>query len=369
MENNDDVLVEPPLYFGQDHIFDLIFHPKTNILACGMITGQVNILSYDSENVIEVGKYEHHKQSCRSIDFSIDGQNLATCSKDKSIAVLDCNGKLISHITKAHKDSVNVVKYLPNNLLASGDDEGTVKLWDLRISSPNVITYEEQAETITDFTYSESSSFLLSTSVDGTLAVYDLKKSNTSKEKLYALSDCLEEDLLSVVIVKDSRFVLCSTNEGRIFVFKWDWFGDCKDRIVGHPNSIDSMIKIDENTVLTGSEDGILRGVSIYPNKIVALLGQHSEDDEHFPIQKISVSHCKNFAASCSHDSSIKFYEIRDFVNKRKNLNKEDIMDLDKINFEDGGGRVKGKEMDLEQDDEDFEDEDSEEEEEKNRKS
>ncbi len=185
----------------------------------------------------------------------------------------------------------------------------------------------------------------------------------------------MEEDLYSVCIVKDNRFVLASSNEGCIFIFKWDWFGDCKDRLIGHPNSIESMVKLDENTVLTGSEDGILRGVGVYPNKILACLGQHSEDDEHFPIQKLALSHCKNFVASCSHDSSIKFYEIVSFLKKRRNLKNEDLLDLDQLQLVDGGGRVKGKkkmEMEEENNDEDFEDEDSdegdeeEEEEEKN---
>ena len=45
-----------------------------------------------------------------------------------------------------------------------------------------------------------------------------------------------------------------------------------------------NKIKLDEHTVLTGSEDGNLRGVSIYPSKIISILGNHSEDDEHFPI-------------------------------------------------------------------------------------
>lgn len=180
----------------------------------------------------------------------------------------------------------------------------------------------------------------------------------------------MEEDLHSVCLVKDNRFVLVSSNEGCIFIFKWDWFGDCKDRIVGHPNSIESMIKLDENTVLTGSEDGILRGVGVYPNKIISCLGQHSEDDEHFPIQKLALSHCKNFVASCSHDSSIKFYEIVSFLKKRSNLNQDDLLDLDKLNLVDGGGRVKNKKMEMEEEDDDendddFEDEDSDEEEEK----
>lgn len=39
--------------------------------------------------------------------------------------------------------------------------------------------------------------------MDGTLAVYDLRKSNNSDSKLYALSDGMEEDLLAVTLIKD----------------------------------------------------------------------------------------------------------------------------------------------------------------------
>jgi hypothetical protein len=72
---------------------------------------------------------------------------------------------------------------------------------------------------------------LLSTSYDGTLGVYDLRKDPSSKERLYALSDCLEEDLLAIQLIKGGKFVLTSTSQGNIFVFKWDYFGDCQDII------------------------------------------------------------------------------------------------------------------------------------------
>ncbi len=60
-----------------------------------------------------------------------------------------------------------------------------------------------------------------------------------------------------------------SSAEGTLYFFKWDWFGDCSDRLVGHSASVDSIVKLDENSLLTGCEDGKLRGVSIFPNKIV----------------------------------------------------------------------------------------------------
>lgn len=87
------------------------------------------------------------------------------------------------------------------------------------------------------------------------------------------MSDNLEEDLTSLAIMKYGKKVAVSTSEGNIALFSWDWFGDFKDRIKGHPNSIDTMIKYDEDTLITGSEDGLIRAVSVLPNKIIAILG------------------------------------------------------------------------------------------------
>eukprot|EP01015_Nassula_variabilis_P021686 TRINITY_DN3890_c0_g1_i6.p3 TRINITY_DN3890_c0_g1~~TRINITY_DN3890_c0_g1_i6.p3 ORF type:complete len:103 (+),score=23.63 TRINITY_DN3890_c0_g1_i6:155-463(+) len=77
------------------------------------------------------------------------------------------------------------------------------------------------------------------------------------------------------------------------------------------------MVKVDENTVLTGAEDGFLRGVGIQPNKILKVLGKHADEDENFPVQSVAVSRCKRFAATTSHDYSIKFYDIAQFVDQR----------------------------------------------------
>ncbi len=123
--------------------------------------------------------------------------------------------------------------------------------------------------------FSSEHNMLLSSSNDGHLGTFDLKKG-----QLYAMSDNFEEDLTGVLICKNGKKVLTSTSEGTINIFSWDWFGDCNDRIVGHPNSIDTMIKYDEDTVITGSEDGLIRGVSVLPNKIVALLSDPTDQDE-----------------------------------------------------------------------------------------
>lgn len=70
-----------------------------------------------------------------------------------------------------------------------------------------------------------------------------------------------------------------NSSEGAILLFKWDWFGNCKDRMLGHPNVIDAMIKVNEHTLISGSEDGFVRGLSIHPNKVVKIIGEHEEGE------------------------------------------------------------------------------------------
>ena len=94
------------------------------------------------------------------------------------------------------------------------------------------------------------------------------------------MSDNFEEDLTSVVLMKKKTKVLTSTSEGIINLFTWDYFGDCNDRITGHPGAIDTMIKYDEDILITGCEDGQIRAISVLPNEIVAVLGEPNDPGE-----------------------------------------------------------------------------------------
>jgi hypothetical protein len=46
------------------------------------------------------------------------------------------------------------------------------------------------------------------------------------------------------------------------------------------------MIKYDEDTLITGCEDGLIRAVSVLPNRISAILGDplDADEEEIFPI-------------------------------------------------------------------------------------
>jgi hypothetical protein len=75
--------------------------------------------------------------------------------------------------------------------------------------------------------------------------------------------------------MKDGKYIVCPSSESSIVVFKRDNIINYCDRIQGLPGSVDCVLKINENTLLSGSEDGFVRGVGFKPNKIVQTIGQH----------------------------------------------------------------------------------------------
>lgn len=301
---------EPPDIYLDEHIMDVKFSPAANVLALGQITGEVRLYTYSEKSTKEALKFDYHGESCRQVVFSPDGNLLYTSSADGSIGVIS-NGKLEGRLAGAHACPVNSLLHVENNaVIASGDDDGTVKLWDLRQAAGPamgcVMTIDEHEDTVMDMALNPEGNMLLTASNDGHMGVFDLRKGG----QLYAMSDNFEEDLTAIVVCKYGRKVLVSTSEGTVNVFSWDWFGDCNDRIVGHPNSIDTMIKFDEDTVITGSEDGLIRAVSVLPNKIIALLGDPTDQDEVFHIQKVALSHDKCLLASISLDDIVKIVDV-----------------------------------------------------------
>ena len=130
-----------------------------------------------------------------------------------------------------------------------------------------MIEFKEHEGTITDMAYHEENKMLLCSANDGMLGVFDLRK-----PALYAMSDSFGEDMTGLCLVKSNTKVIMSSSSGVMNLFSWDWFGDCNDRIVGHPNSIECMVKYDEDTVITGGEDGLVRAISVLPNRILAIL-------------------------------------------------------------------------------------------------
>ncbi|XP_053574577.1 LOW QUALITY PROTEIN: WD repeat-containing protein 55 [Bombina bombina] len=280
----------------------IAFHPSKDIIAVGDIDGDVFVYSYscmEGENK-ELWSSGHHLKSCRDSAFSIDGQQLFTVSKDKSVHILNVEeGKLVKRISKAHDSAINSLLLIDENIFATGDDSGMLKVWDLR-RDVAFMEMKNHEEYISDMAIDQNKKMLLTTSGDGTMGVFNIKR-----RRFELLSEFQNGDLTSVAIMKRGKKVVCGSSEGSVYLFNWNGFGATSDRFAVKAESIDCMIPITDNIVCTGSTDGIIRAINILPNRVVGSVGQHPGE----PIEQLAKSRDGRLLASCAHDQKVKFWD------------------------------------------------------------
>jgi hypothetical protein len=292
----------------KEQVFDVAFHPQHDLLAAAIVDGSIELWQHVSSSSASTKhnlrqKIHHHSGSCRAIEFTSGGEKLYSASADKSWQVIDAQGKLISNKTNAHESALNKIRLMNETFFASGDDKGVVKLWDSRqpTSSSEVMSWDAHTDFIADFDFCEELHTLVSASGDATLGVYDIRN-----QKHFYRSDDQESELHCVRIIKDNKKVLCGTQDGVMLSFNWGQWGDCSDRFPGHPETVDCMWKIDENTVVTGSSDGFIRVIGVMPNKILGVIGDH----KGFPVENIKPNRDNTILASIAHDEKIRLWDV-----------------------------------------------------------
>jgi WD repeat-containing protein 55 len=277
-----DIQTAPDDIECSEQVFDVDFHPTRNFLAAGLIDGEVDIFQYglqDSNKLM--AKLNHHTSSCRGVSFSPSGDALYSISSDMSLVAVDSVGTAVLNIPNAHLSPINKMVVCEENIVATGDDKGCVKLWDMRIRNATncVKTWEMHEDFVSGMCYSAHNSTLLSVSGDCTLCAYDIRN-----HKNCTRSDEQECELTCVDVIKNGRKVVCGTQDGTMLIFSAGLWGDCSDRVPdSHPETVESMTKLDERTLITGCSDGIIRVMQIHPNKVSCVVGDH----DGFPVEGI----------------------------------------------------------------------------------
>lgn len=291
----------------KDQVFSIDFHPSQPYLAAGLVDGSIELWQYgNNANIRQLSQCLHPNYGCRGLTFLPHGDQLLSISSDKSWKLLDSSGQVIQSLSNAHDHAINSLSVLDDNhSFVTGDDNGIIKLWDLR-SKPSPTTARDTWDVHTDYIsallfQAEQQNTLLSSSGDATLAVYDLRQHDH-----FYKSDDQESEILCLEVMRNGKKVIGGTQEGVSLFFDWGDWGDCSDRFPGHPDSINTFYKIDESTLLTGSADGYIRVVSVLPNKMLGIVGQLRDHS----IETIRAAPDQPFIATLSLDETIRFWDI-----------------------------------------------------------
>ena len=208
-----------------------------------------------------------HDAACRTLAFVNDGALLLTGSSDRSILATDvATSKPLARLTNAHKAAVNRIVSIDAHTIASGDDDGVVKVWDTadaacgrrRRSSTSSPTWRTcpwaQAPARPRPVRPPSTpprpgrpprarrrrarahpGTLVAASGDGTVGHLCLRSWTTLGQ-----SDTLDDELLSVCVMKRGRKTLAGSQTGVLNVFDYGKWEEPSDRFPGHPGSVDA---------------------------------------------------------------------------------------------------------------------------------
>jgi WD40 repeat protein len=315
-EGEDDDGGESITITTEENPMDVSFRdPSGTAFAIGLITGGVEMwrrtttqTKNDKKKVKKTSTIQAHSESVRALSYMKGGEILATGSGDRSVMLIDANTEqAVGRIAEAHEEAITRLTVLDdaNGVIATGCDEGVIKIWDVR--EERCAHSFKKDEIFVDFVsemYHETTSernALVATSGDGTLACLDL-----TAMKVLGQSDNMEDELLSCCVVKNGSKVVAGSQGGNLNIWNYgDWI-ESNDRFPGHPSSVDAMVKVSEDIVLTGSSDGLIRVITVFPNQMLGLVGEHGE----YPIERMRLTADLNTLASASHDHTVKIWDV-----------------------------------------------------------
>ncbi|XP_063846581.1 WD repeat-containing protein 55-like isoform X2 [Scylla paramamosain] len=291
----------PPDLKMDSMIMDVCFHPEADLFSLASIDGEVVIYRYNKEVTEEMTRFSHHKMSCRAVCYNENGSLLYTTSKDKSLAVLDMGSSAVKqHIWEAHEAPISSFFLVDENMCATGDDEGTVKLWDMR-KRKAVFKFKCGEEAVMSLIGDESHKMLVAAVGDGSLNTFDMRK-----RALEVQSEMYKSEMTSLALVRNGSRLVAGTGEGTMYIFKWGEFAHHIDQFPGHKGMINCIVPLTDNLLVTGCEDTNIRAVQMYPHRFVGVVGEHDD----FGVDNLSVSHDGTLLASCASEEVVHFWNI-----------------------------------------------------------
>jgi len=292
---------KPPEVEVEDYLSDISFSPITDIIAGGSVTGDALIYKYSVEKTELVATHEVHTKAVRAVEFSEDGNSLFTASADKSIMVTDTtSGKLRQFYDDAHEDPLYTLAVINENMIATGDENGVVRMWDLR-QRTHVFTSKKMEDYVSKILTNEEARYLVCTSGEGTVTSFDI-----AGKCVHIQSELYDAEFTCAGLFRKETKLVVGSAKGSLVFYKWGQFGLHTDDLpLTSKKAISCMVPISENIALTGWENGSIRATYLFPHKQLGMVGQHS-----LSVEALDISHDGAYVASCALDNKLRFWPI-----------------------------------------------------------
>ena len=223
----------------------------------------------------DVGTWEVSQDSAgsynrsRSISLSPDGETLASGLEDGTVRLWDVATQSEVAILEGHTDWVNSVSFSPDGaLLASGSRDDTAVLWDVAAQT-EVATLEKRAEPapeggiaigrfnwVLSVSFSPEGTLLAAGDLDGTVTVWDIA-TRTRVSTFEGPADRIQDQIVSVSFTPDGAFLVSGAADGRVLL--WDVETGGATALSGHTSFSSIAFSPEGTSLASGLSDGTVR--------------------------------------------------------------------------------------------------------------
>jgi WD40 repeat protein len=207
---------------NEDSNFSLssvVWSHTNQVLACGGTGNKITLFQSTSGQVLSTLPYRPQDNFIgviRSLAFSDNSRYLAS-TINRNVVVWDLKRREIKTQLQGHKSMINKVSFLPDGKIASGDESGIIRVWDMRlnISSPELVS----DSSVNALKISPTTTTKLAAGYDdGFVKIWDSNSCSVLRKQLIhsgnvtSLSYSPKNDRLIASGGKDGKVFLCDVN-------------------------------------------------------------------------------------------------------------------------------------------------------------
>ncbi len=231
-------------------VLSVDWSPDGDRLASSSKDGTIIIWDIESSNILMT--LTGHAQDVTSVVWNPDGHHLASSSDDNSIIIWDIEHTEAAITLLGHSDWVGSLAWSSNNRLASGSDDDSLIIWDIE-SGKAITTLAKHTDNIHSIDWSPDGSRLASGSKDSNVIIWDVE----SGEALTTLSE--HTDLVWVIAWSPDGDLLASGAWDDSIII-WDTEQEkALTTLGGHTKQIDSLAwSPDGDHLASGAQDNTI---------------------------------------------------------------------------------------------------------------
>jgi len=276
---------------------------------------------------------------------------VVSASMDNTIRLWDSGEMTTLNVLESPENSeVTCMEFLESPcLLATGHEDGVIRLWNLEIATNIVLKTEDpklmHSNTITAIKAAcfKDCEFLLSTGYDGRVSIWEIsEKVPIATSVMMSNSVCLRisfkaqpnvdkysrhvdphgelgHEVLCLEYNPKNSTIITGGNTNEINIWKMMENGELVATLRGHEDAVTCMV-LDQNYLFSGSDDKTIRVWNTFLHYELYVLPQYHEE----PIRAIMMLPDSGFLVSCAGDNKILIwsYQEQEVVQtiERKNL-------------------------------------------------